>query len=242
LRGEEDRASTPPGDEDASATERGDEDAPDVAADVAVGDVRAETRTEDAAAETLVPTSFACTLVIGINATGEWYKQGFEQLVDDAHWELMQIHDGFIEKWADPNDAYWATPIFSPCAANPKAPDRIIFVLSNFDYTTIDQWYPPLLRVMGNLADKYPSARNVELTTWVRAPGNLPCAQAPPNRSTISSGEDEAIAKAALDFPGRVTAAPKFEAHACSEYTSNPPHPTPAGGAAWAKMIAAHYR
>jgi hypothetical protein len=185
--------------------------------------------------------SFACTLVIGINATGEWYKQGFERLVDDARWELMQIHNGFIEKWADPNDAYWSTPIDSPCGANPKAPDRILFVLSNFDYTTQGEWYPPLVRVLENLQNKYPSARNVELTTWVRAPGNQPCPQAPANRSTISAGEDQAIAKAVQDFPRLVTAAPKFEAHACSEYTDNPPHPTAAGGAAWAKMIAAYY-
>ncbi len=184
---------------------------------------------------------YACTLVIGINATGEWYKQGYEQLVDDTRWELMQIHNGFIEKWADPNDAYWSTPIDSSCIKNPKAPDRVVFVLSNFDYTTIDQGYPPLSSVLKNLQDKYPSVRNIELTTWVRAPGNMPCPQAPANRSTISAGEDEAIAKAVQEFPRLVTAAPKFEAHSCAEYTDNPPHPTTQGGAAWAKMIAAYY-
>jgi hypothetical protein len=186
-------------------------------------------------------TAYACTLLIGINATGEWYKQGYETLVDDARWELMQIHNGFIEKWADPNDAYWSTPTYSPCTKNPKAPDRVIFVLSNFDYTTIEQWYPPLTMVLKNLQDKYPSARNIELMTFVRAPGNIPCPVAPAPRSTISAGEDQAIAQAAKDFPNLVTAAPKFEAHSCSEYTDNPPHPTAAGGAAWAKMIAAHY-
>jgi hypothetical protein len=229
----EDRAVIPPGDEDAAVASDGPPDVPD-----------ATDGTEEAASDVVdarPPTSYACTLVIGINATGEWYKQGFEQLVDNARWELMQIHNGFIEKWADPNDAYWATAIDSPCTKDAKAPDRIVFVLSNFDYTTIEEWYPPLLQVLKNLQVKYPSAQNVELTTWVRAPGNLPCPQAPANRSTISAGEDQAIAKATQEFPGRVTAAPKFEAHSCSEYTDNPPHPTTAGGTAWAKMIAAHY-
>jgi hypothetical protein len=220
-----------------------DEDAP-----VPTEDTSVSTEAGGEAADVIVsppdarrPASYACTLVIGINATGEWYKQGFERLVDDARWELMQIHNGFIENWADPNDAYWSTPVDSPCTANPNAPDRILFVLSNFDYTTIDEWYAPLVRVLQNLQDKYPSARNIELMTWVRAPGNQPCPQAPANRSTISAGEDEAIAKAVQQFAPLVTAAPKFEAHACSEYTDNPPHPTVAGGAAWAMMIAAHY-
>jgi hypothetical protein len=186
-------------------------------------------------------TDYACTLIIGINATGEWYKQGFESLVDNARWELMQIHNGFIEKWADPNDAYWSTAIYSPCAMNPKAPDRIMFVLSNFDYTTIEQWLPPLTAVLKNLQAKYPSAKNIELMTWVRAPGNMACPQAPAPRSVISAGEDQAIAQAAKDNPKLVTVAPKFEAKACSEYTDNPPHPTAAGGMAWAKMFAAYY-
>jgi hypothetical protein len=228
-----DRISTPPGDEDApsvtdDATVSTDADGAPEDAPVVMPDARR-------------PGPFACSLVIGINSTGEWYRQGYEKLVDDARWELMQIHNGFIEKWADPNDAYWSTAIDSPCAKNPNMPDRILFVLSNFDYTTIEQWYPPLLRVLANLQNKYPSVQNIELMTWVRAPGNMPCPQAPANRSTISAGEDEAIARAVRDFPLLVTAAPKFEAHSCSEYTDNPPHPTAAGGAAWAKMIAAYY-
>jgi hypothetical protein len=229
------RVSTPSGDEDASTNEdvavaTDDGEAGDTAFDIAIdiADVRP-------------PAHFACTLLIGINATGEWYREGYERLVDDARWELVQVHNGFIEKWADPNDAYWSTAIDSACADNPRAPDRIMFVLSNFDYTTVEQWYPPLVRVLANLQQKFPSVQNIELMSWVRAPGNKPCPQAPANRSTISAGEDQAMARAAQDFPRLVTVAPAFEAHACSEYTDNPPHPTPAGGAAWAKMIAAHY-
>ncbi len=197
--------------------------------------------TPDAAADARVATDFACNLIIGINATGEWYKQGYENLVDNARWELIQVHNGFIENWADPNNDYWATGMYSPCTKDPKLPDRIFFVLSNFDYTMIEQWLPPLKAVIKNLQTKYPSVKNIELMTWVRAPGNMPCPQAPAYRSTISAGEDQAIAQAAKDLPNLVTVAPKFEAHSCSEYTDNPPHPTAEGGAAWAKMIAAYY-
>jgi len=195
----------------------------------------------DDAGDARTSVAYACNLIIGINATGEWYKQGYESLVDNASWELIQVHNGFIEKWANPNDEYWATAIYSACTKNPKLPDRIFFVLSNFDYTTLEQWLPPLTAVIKNLQAKYPSVKNIELMTWVRAPGNMPCPQAPAYRSAISAGEDQAIAQAAKDFPNLVTVAPKFEAHSCSEYTDNPPHPTAAGGAAWAKMIAAYY-
>jgi hypothetical protein len=228
----DDDAAVTPGDDASSGT---DEDAT-AETDAAVGD-DAPVSVPDAA----LRTDYACTLIIGINATGEWYKQGFETLVDNARWELMQIHNGFIEKWADPNDAYWATAIYSPCAMNPKAPDRIMFVLSNFDYTTIEQWLPPLTAVIKNLQDKYPSVKNIELMTWVRAPGNIACPQMPAPRSVISAGEDQAIAQAAKNNPGLVTVAPKFEAKSCDEYSDNPPHPTAAGGMAWAKMFAAYY-
>jgi hypothetical protein len=81
----------------------------------------------------------------------------------------------------------------------------------------------------------------LELATFVRAPGNKPCPQAAPKRSTIAPAEDEAIEMVAKMNPGLVIASPKFEAASCSEFSGNPPHPTAAGGAAWAKRIAMHY-
>src|SRR5205085_1083904 len=32
--------------------------------------------------------SYTCTLIIGINATSEWYSRGFESMVDNAKWEI----------------------------------------------------------------------------------------------------------------------------------------------------------
>src|SRR3954453_7908407 len=115
---------------------------------------------------------YACPLVIGINATSEWYDQGFEKLVPNEKWELIRVHSGFIELWADPNNGVWKTAISSPCAQNPNQPDRVLFVALNFDFTTLDQWLPPLTATVKNLRARYASAKRIELMTFVRAPGN----------------------------------------------------------------------
>jgi hypothetical protein len=184
---------------------------------------------------------YPCTMIIGINATAEWYDRGYETLVDNAKWELIRVHSGFVNLWADPKNAVWATKPSSPCTKNALDPDRVIFVGLEFDFTTVAQWLPNLTAVVKNLQDKYPGVKRIELATFVRAPGNKPCPQAPAKRSTIAPAEDEAIEMVVKANPELVIASPRFEAASCSEFSGNPPHPSAAGGAAWAKMIAAHY-
>jgi hypothetical protein len=184
--------------------------------------------------------AYACTRIIGINATAEWYSQGFESMVDNGKWELVRVHSGFVELWANPGAGAWSTGPTSPCAGGAK-PDRVIFVALNFDTNTLEQWLPPLTAVVKNLEAKFPGLKRIELSTFVRAPGNTPCPQAPAKRSTITPAEDQAIAMVAEANPELVRVAPKFEARTCSEFSGNPPHPSKAGGAAWAKMIAEHY-
>lgn len=186
--------------------------------------------------------AYACTLVIGIQATEEWYSFGFETMVDNSKWELIWVHSGFVELWADPNDPVWSTAVTSPCAQNPGKPDRVIFLALNFDYNTLAQWTPVITSSVANLKAKYPSAKRIELMSFIRAPGNNPCPQAPAKRSTITPAQDDAMAMAAAADPGLVVVAPKFEAKSCSEFNSNPPHPSPAGVTAWVKMMADYYR
>jgi hypothetical protein len=186
--------------------------------------------------------AYTCTLVIGILATQQWWNAGFTKLVNGAKWELIWVHSGFVELWANPNDPIWQSPVTMPtCAQNAKTPDRILFVALNFNFMTLAEWLPPLTAAAKNLQMKYPSAKRIELGTFVRAPGNMPCPQAPPPRSTISPAEDEAIAMVAQTNPSLFAVMPKFEAKSCNEFIGNPPHPTPAGAAAWAQMIAQHY-
>jgi len=187
------------------------------------------------------PGNFTCTLIIGINATSEWYTRGFENLVDNGRWEIVRVHSGFVTLWADPKNGVWGTGPSSACTQNANNPDRVIFVGLQFDFTMLSEWLPPLQAVVKNLKDKYSNLKNIELATFVRAPGNNPCPQAPAKRSTIAPAEDEAITMVAAMNPGLVTISPKFEALNCNEFSGNPPHPSAAGGAAWAKRIADYY-
>jgi hypothetical protein len=214
------------------------------AAPVAAADAAPVVSTDAAPTTTPPPPdngSYTCTMVIGINATSEWYTQGFETLVDNAKWEIIRVHSGFVELWADPKNGVWSTGPSSACAQNATNPDRVIFVALNFDQTALDWWLPPVQAVVKNLQAKFSNLKRIELGTFVRAPGNKPCPQAPAKRSTIAPAEDQAIEMVAAMNPGLVTVSPKFEAKTCGEFSGNPPHPSATGGKAWATMMAAYY-
>lgn len=183
---------------------------------------------------------FTCNLVIGIKATGEWFNAGFESVVENARWEVISVHNGHLELWADPKNSLWSLEPSSPCAKNAKAPDRVVFVGTNYDYTTTEEFVPKLVAVVQNLQARYPSLARIELQTYVRAPGNTPCPGDLSIKTYIKAAQDESNALVARMFPGLVFVSPKFEVRACSDY-SMPPHFTPAAAMAAAKSIGAHY-
>jgi hypothetical protein len=162
-------------------------------------------------------------------------------MVDNARWELVRVHSGFVDLWANPTSALWNTGPTSTCATNAKTPDRIIFVGLRVEWTDKAQWVQALTAVVKNLKAKYPSAKHIELATFVRAPGNKPCGSRPAYRSTIHPSQDEAIAEVVATEPGFLSASPKFEVDACSDFSGNPPHFSAAGTKVVAKKIAEHY-
>jgi hypothetical protein len=192
--------------------------------------------------------TFGCTLVIGTEQTAEWYDT-FESFVDNGHWELIHKHSGFVELWADAHNGVWSLPTVSACAAGASMPDRIIFLAlsggapGGYDLMlySLDMWLPPLRTIIKNLQAKYPSARRIELMTYVRAPMNKPCPGAPDYRSMIGADQDRAMAMVAAENPGLVTVAPQFAAASCADFGSSIPHSTAAARKAWGKMIAEHY-
>jgi len=183
---------------------------------------------------------FVCTLVIGIKATGEWFNAGFESVVDGARWEVIPVHNGHLELWADPKNSLWSLAPGSPCAKNAGSPDRVIFVGTNYDYTTTEEFVPRLTAVVHNLQAKFPGVRRIELMTYVRAPGNLPCPGTLSVKTYIKAAQDESNQLVADAFPGLVFVAPKFEVRSCADY-SMPPHFTAAAAMAAAKTIGAYY-
>jgi hypothetical protein len=186
---------------------------------------------------------YSCTLVIGIAATGQWFGAGFEKLVDNAKWELMAVHSGFIQGWSDPKGAFWSMGASSACAANAKTPDRVIQVALwlHWEDATVDQWVAELDKVVKNWKAKNPNLKRLEFATFVRAPGDKPCAGSMPFKSWIKPEQDMAYEKIAAMYPGLVFVAPRWEVKSCADFGGNPPHFTGGGATAAAKQIADYY-
>src|SRR5205814_7748100 len=85
------------------------------------------------AAEAL-PARFACTQVIGVSVTGDWFQAGFEQGIDGDRWQALSRSHAFIELWADPRSDLWSLPPQSPCATRAGDPDRVIFTGVTWEY------------------------------------------------------------------------------------------------------------
>jgi hypothetical protein len=182
-----------------------------------------------------------CTLVLGILTTKEWYRSGFEKVVDDSRWEIKAQDSAHIEKWADPQHAVWSLATDSPCARNASDPDRIVFMGVNYDYTTVAEFLPRYLAVLDNIKAKYPHVTRVDVMTYTRGPGNVECKGANrSNDSYIKPAQDEAIALLAKMFPAFVYPAPKWEVASCGDFTLCP-HLSGAANMTIAKTIGEYF-
>ncbi|MBV9949665.1 MAG: hypothetical protein JOZ69_22680 [Myxococcales bacterium] len=217
----------------------------DAGGDGAVGtDAGAVARDGGADAGVVPASSITCNAVLGIDTTSEWYEGGFENQVNDAKWEIIFHHPGFVANWADPNDAVWSTAPTSACATNPTNPDRVIFNgfadATDTTYMSSDAWVAGLTKVIANLKAKYSNLRRVDLLTMTRAPGNMPCMTG--NRqSVVETYVDDAISRVVAADPGFVTASPKFFAPSCDVFTMGGPHFTDAGKPIVAKIYGDYY-
>jgi len=169
---------------------------------------------------------FTCSLVIGISATGDWFNAGFEKIVDNDRWQLMAVHSAFINYWASPTHSIWGSKPSSACKMNAANPDRVILVvLSNhWETWTLEQWVTPIVAAMKNFKAKYSNLKNLELSTFVRSPGDKPCPLGDTFRQYDLAVADEAFQKVAAMFPELVTVAPKVHVDSCADYNNHPPH------------------
>jgi hypothetical protein len=206
------------------------------------------TSTADAAAPVVssaeppatAPDAYSCTLVLGVKETGEWFNAGFESIVENGRWEVVPIHNGHLELWADPQNGMWSLKPDSPCASNAAAPDRVIFCGVNYDYTTTAEFVPRYTAVIENIKARYPSVKRVDVMTLVRSVGNVPCPGTLSEKTWIRPAQDQSIAMVTAAYPGFVFASPRFEVRSCADFAM-PPHFTGAAAMAAARTIGAFY-
>jgi hypothetical protein len=202
-------------------------------------DAAAETGTMggDNGAPALTAKDFTCSWVVGITTTGEWYRSGFENVVDNARWQNTHVEMGHLEKWADPANGIWNVTIDSPCAMNSKTPDRVVFSAVKYEWTTVDQFLPAYISAIHNFQTKYPSIKQIWLMTYERAPNNMQCDGANrPTYSWIRPAQDQVAAMMPAMFPGFVYIAPKWEVDKCGDFGLCP-HLSGAANMAEAKKI-----
>ena len=181
------------------------------------------------------PAAFACTEVIGLTITAEWYSAGFELLVPDAHFQARTRPHTFVDQWADPAHAAWSEPVTSPCTELSQAPDRVALFAANWKLTSQDEWTKVLEGFVATAQQRYPGVRELDLFTVLRGPQNQSCGDP---KSAVDPMIDAAIASVAAAHPGLVHAAPKLEAPDCSVFEKGGPHFTEDGRKRVAQLLA----
>jgi hypothetical protein len=184
-----------------------------------------------------------CSQVTGGKLTEEWFAAGFENVVDNARWQVKWREDAYVEEWANLQSSFWTAQIDSVCAASTSAPDRIVFGTVSFKYKTQADWRTAITQAVNNFKSKWPSVRRIDLVTQIRGPNNMLCPTPPTAGETIAvpPEQDAAMADVAAAFPGFVFVGPKVEAHSCSEFQGGGPHLTAAGNMANMPVLANYF-
>ncbi len=201
--------------------------------------VAAPTSAPQTAAHASPPPAFACTLVLGLAVTGEWYRAGFERAVDDARYELLVKPHTFVRNWADPADAVWTQELESPCSEHAARPDRVLFFVADWKYPDEAAWVAGLNAAVSTIRAKYPSVRELELLTMFRGPGNASCGDP---KSAVDAMVDRAVTQVVGAAGGVAQAGPRFEVSGCDAFSKGGPHFSETGAVAAAQLVAAHYR
>jgi hypothetical protein len=206
---------------------------------------------------TPVAGDFKCTELVGLGSTREWYQAGFENAVVNARWQIRWHHRGYVEDWADVKNPYWGTYCdgegcsrVSACTEGAEAPDRVVFVVLNWIYTTEQQWEGDVRKDVAAIMARYPGVRNIELISSSRCPDRCTNIDPPGTMDELTAVQtcrtpaavDEAIAAVAASNPGLVTVGPKFFTEECNAFVSlHGPHLTGAGQKEIAAKAGAYY-
>jgi len=191
------------------------------------------------------PQTFACSSVLGLMLTSQWYNAGFEQApgIDNTRWQLKWMEHAYIDEWANANSAFWDITPLSACAQGSSNPDRVVLIALSWTIATLADWESNVTKDVENIKAKYSNLKQIVLMTIVRGPGNTSCGNTTvlAENTLIPTYVDQALANVAAKYPTLVKVGPKTEAAACSDFMGTGPHLTTAGDSAAAKSIATFF-
>jgi hypothetical protein len=157
---------------------------------------------------------FACSEMIGLWVMSQWWGP-FEKGVNNAAWQYMFVHHGYLETWADPTSAFWTTKVISPCPAGADHPDRVIFLPFSLTLKTLEEWQGNLSKVVDAIKTKFAGVRRIEFITTIRSPQNQRCPNDNDPNIVVPAYVDDAIQNVADQSGGLVTVGPKIEVADC---------------------------
>ena len=90
---------------------------------------------------------FACTELMGLMSTGEWWDAGFYEGLGDqkTKWQGRFSHYGYTYEYAKPDSYTWSATnvggvnnvrLSVPCAQHADSPDRIVYQAWSWELTT----------------------------------------------------------------------------------------------------------
>ncbi|MFZ5894258.1 MAG: hypothetical protein ACOY0T_24570 [Myxococcota bacterium] len=182
--------------------------------------------------------SYRCNLVVGLAVTAEWFEAGFEEIVGNGRWQALVRPHTFVADWADPGHPAWSEPLRSACDEAHNQPERVLFFAADWNYKNENEWITGLTATVNAVRARYPSAREIQLLTMVRAPGNTSCGNA---KSVVEPFVDQAMERVSAQFDGLVRVGPKFEVASCDWFEKGGPHFTESGRREVARLIGEHY-
>ncbi|HXI54601.1 MAG TPA: hypothetical protein VNO55_00965, partial [Polyangia bacterium] len=186
------------------------------------------------------PHDFVCSELIGLWVASQWWG-AFEKGVDNARWQFMFQHHGYLELFADPESPFWKNPIASACAAQSTTPDRVIFLPFSLTLMTMEDWHAQLTKLVDTMKQKFVGVRRIELLSTLRSPGNMLCPNDKDPGTIVPGYVDQAIAAVAAESGGLVTVGPKIELPDCSWWAGGTDL-TGAGNTGVGQLMAAYYQ
>ncbi|MDP3072924.1 MAG: alpha/beta hydrolase [Opitutaceae bacterium] len=200
---------------------------------------------------------FRRTRIIGYSQVGQprggWFVADriFESLVGNDRWELLWNGGADVDKWQDPAYEGWSRPLVSPCPGDTPV-DRVLLSISGPYGSDEKAWADAINATINTIEKKLPTARQIVLQPVVGGPGGQPCpapagSQSRDGRIRASwqhahiSNAIREVVKHRVGATVSVIAGIEPQVRTCDDYADALGHLTPAGAAAAARAIGAHY-